>query len=664
MSGIGFALCVAMNTKPVASQTFIRSRHAGSAHRHAILATFLLFLLAELAAAEDVWQAVGPAGGSISQIIPDRGHPGVWYLLESSAAGLYRSTDNGETWKFTKIRNVHNILVHPASSEVFVTVPGNNWNYYALLSSTDLGHTFEMRSPDAPFRIFGHPSNPKVLWGSGVSNLYDLSVSYDGGENWQQFHNLPFRLDKEYDLGGYSGYPTYYELQSVLVSPLDPETVYISTAAVFDQGCGGESISLHLTSKNSGRSWSGTEDYGSHIYDPAFPDRAFFISYDETRILRESGWQRLNRLSFNDLISVPGKPNLLYGIRNGKQWMSRDGGVNWSYVTLGPGGKSLVLKARSTPEGSLIAGTVAGIYIVDDNQRWHQAKKDIREPSTIRDVATAPRSSTVYAVVGNYFLFRSQNSGKTWRNITDNLPLSPNFIYLQVNPGNQKHVFATVNNRMLVSLDAGETWTYVPEKAIRVFFSQDSTLYFSRNRYSHLFKSLDGGITLQELKAEYGSKRTSILDLAVDRFNGTFYVATEHGLYRSNDQGTTAHQIAIDLLPDCPRCLGFSQIVPLTTRGQYLAATEIGLVKTINEGITWQKLSQTTGRIYPVDDFGRHVFMLSGRLLESRDGGRNFEDITRSIDPNLGRYSYVQAITDPGFRPVYAVTDLGMYRLD
>src|SRR4030095_2333453 len=102
--------------------------------------------------------------------------------------------------------------------------------------------------------------------------------------------------------------------------------------------------------------------------------------------------------------------------------------------SLGPGGNASTLQARSAPVGSLIAGTSSGIYIIDADTNWHQVKLGIRETSATSVVAAAHRSSILYAISGENFLFRSTNSGRTWKNITDNLPALIQWIF--VNPQN------------------------------------------------------------------------------------------------------------------------------------------------------------------------------------------------------------------------------------
>src|SRR5262249_31752996 len=197
------------------------------------------------------WNRTGPVAPSISKIIPDRAHPGVWYILASDEGysysyddRLYRSIDNGKTWQYTRINAVLSFLVQSASSDLIVTRPGRDGYKKDLLVSSDFGKTFRLRSGNAPRAVFDDPADPRILWGSGVDNNYDLSVSFDKGAHWQGFSNLPYQFDQSYEIDGELLYPDEYYLCSILVSPFDPNTIYVSTSVDFPVGCGGESLDL------------------------------------------------------------------------------------------------------------------------------------------------------------------------------------------------------------------------------------------------------------------------------------------------------------------------------------------------------------------------------------------------------------------------------------
>jgi hypothetical protein len=555
-------------------------------------------------------------------------------------------------------------MVHSASSELYITVQGNRGNW-VLLSSKDFGNTFDLRTTNSPFYVTDHPTDPQILWGSGVKNLYDLSVSYDRGAHWQQLNNLPFQFGKKYQIGDILIAPDSYYLRSILVSPFDPKTVFVSTLVYFPITCSGEYVPLWLMSKNNGRTWYSSEiSAGWFFYDTAFPERAYFSNYDGVQLLTASGWHPLTKnTEFYKIISVPGQKDHLYATTYLKElWFSRNGGMNWTKARLGPGAPNS-LNARSFPTESFLEGTTAGIYIVDPNRNYHQVINGVREPTSVQNVGTTPHSPKIYLIAGNTFLFRSENSGRTWKNITGNLPVVPNyFTNISVDPKNTDHLFASVDDKLLVSFDSGNSWKHIPQKLNRVYFTpEQSTVYFSKNLSNHLFKSTDGGITFQELPAAYGQLYYSIRDVEIDPFNADIYVGTVNGLYRSEDGGVSAQKI--DLLADAPGYLPVSQIVSLSQSGSFLAVTDSGIIKTKNAGLTWEKLSPNQGTIYVADNAGRHLFLINSRLKESIDGGRNWTDITSSIDPG-SHIAPILSMTDPRYRPLFIATGLGVYRHD
>lgn len=628
--------------------------------------------------AEPDWKRTGPVAGNIEQIVPDRAHPDIWYMVENQDGRLYRSVDNGNSWENTRIVNVKQVLVHSVSSEVFVVSNGKGNNEWNLFSSTDLGQTFQLRSGKGPERIFDHPTDPRILWGSGIGyNGYDLSVSFDRGVHWQIITNLKYKVGNYYTLYGEKLPLDSYYLSSVMVSPLDGKTVFVSIEAAFEEGCGGEYLDMELISTNNGASWSNWDaevPFSRYVADPAFPNRAFALSYDKIRILTGSGWKFLSPRHFETIVSVPGKPEKLVALNDGRQWVSGDGGVNWRSVDIGPAGKARVLAARTDPEGTFLGGgTGSGLYIVDETGGWRPVTDGLRE-AYVNNVVTAPGSTVVFAVTGinsDRFLYRSLNSGQTWKNITDNLATklgSYGYITLVVDPRSGRHIIAIVNGKMNVSFDAGDTWVVTPLNNIQGAFFTDTPgpLYVSQGNHNHLFQSTDGGISVKELPAEIGNKGNTINDVVVDRYNGYVYMATHFGLYLSRDKGASAVQIAADLNPDCTACRSYRQIISLPLRGQYLAVAEDAVFKSVNGGTSWQELTQNSGELHVADNLGQHLYLIYGRLLESTDGGHNWQNVSSTIAPRLGyEYGrYVSGMSDPRVFPIYLSTTIGMYRAD
>lgn len=628
----------------------------------------LLLLLISLPAyaEEPQWIREGPDIGSIVSIVPDRSHPQIWFAIEAPQGRLYRSIDNGKSWQYTNQKYVSQVFVHSVSSEVFIRRRGSSQDSQ-LLSSVDQGRTFRLRADKSPWKIFDHPTNPQILWGAGFhDSRYDLMISLDRGKHWQEFSNLPYKVGKEYDYG----IADYYELADLLVSSFDPQTVYVSMIIGFTFSQDEENYeSFEFVTTNSGKTWKlkQTKVY-TYFYDLAFPDRAFSISYpQQLNILTSQGWNLVAEKSPGNIVSIPGRPNELFGISAYRQYFSRDGGINWNRTAIGPGAGARIVAARTFPEGSLLVGTSgAGLYEIDSKLNSNLLNISFKE-SFISKVATAPHSSIIYVIAGqgDHYLYRSLNSGKTWDNLTDNLPqyvsAAAGPYDLFVDPNNARHVFVGVKDKIAVSFDAGRNWGYLPQIPLRtVFFDPDGqTVYFAKPTHAHLFVSHDGGRTLQELPAQFGEKHNTIYDFAVDKFTGHWYVATNYGLFVSKDHGKSAQQIATDLF-NCISCVPFYQIISLGKAGYLLADTEAGIYKSTNQGKTWQNLTKSKGHLFAVDQKGNHLFRLNQVLSESTDGGITWNDISSAIS-RTPSFFYSTALTDPRYRPLYLSTSIGLF---
>ncbi len=98
----------------------------------------------------------------------------------------------------------------------------------------------------------------------------------------------------------------------------------------------------------------------------------------------------------------------------------------------------------------------------DGGQSWHI----ITNPSNnnrVSEILSDPEdSNVVYAVIANEGVFKSDNMGDSWIEITNNIPLNPQFPYLSglaINPYNNRNLFInSSNNGVFVSYDGGDNW--------------------------------------------------------------------------------------------------------------------------------------------------------------------------------------------------------------
>ncbi len=134
----------------------------------------------------------------------------VYVIVESKEGTLYRSDDRGETF-----RNVSKQDSIVSRGFYYTTVrvnPTNENHIYAvastLFTSVDGGRTF--RSITSRSHIDFHalwidPKNPKRMWHGQDGGI---GVSYDGGESWEAVYNMP--LGQFYQVHADNRQPFYY----------------------------------------------------------------------------------------------------------------------------------------------------------------------------------------------------------------------------------------------------------------------------------------------------------------------------------------------------------------------------------------------------------------------------------------------------------------------
>ena len=347
-------------------------------------------------------------------------------------------TDNGESWLRTPVTSAESVDVDPSTSDVFVIASQLESGKYSLWRSTDHGATFTLQSKSGPKKIVFHPYNPRVILGIGGWSPWSLAISSDQGRNWSPIVTLPYTPGKSYDLGVFK----YYNLEDVLVSPFDGKTVYASGTISFRiDNHHSDHHPVLLTSRNLGKSWA-VEEYAWYTFhhDPTFPNRAFAVHnhhYPAAKMkqLTAEGWRFLSYQAAVQVVAVPGQENQLY-VQGGNQidgsaqhFKSEDAGRTWRKIKLGPADAIRILVARQSPTGSMLGGTYGtGCYLVQADRTFLQVRTGFDE-ATLSNVGMGASSSIIYTIStggGDSFLYRSENGGKSWRDITENLALGKN----------------------------------------------------------------------------------------------------------------------------------------------------------------------------------------------------------------------------------------------
>src|SRR5262249_15324536 len=185
----------------------------------------------------------------------------------------------------------------------------------------------------------------------------------------------------------------------------------------------------------------------------------------------------------------------------------------------------------------------------DGGRTWSQSHFDYYCSFLCEEAITAlaldPSSpSTIYAGIdadydypGFAELFKSTDSGKTWKESDAGLHLWSSVYSIAVDPNDSSRVLAgtsdysNAGNATFLSRDAGLTWRPIPLSASRaiVFDPWNSSVVYAGTDSKGVFRSTNRGEGWSSISS--GLPSLKILSLAIDRARGLLLAGTRDGVY-------------------------------------------------------------------------------------------------------------------------------------
>jgi photosystem II stability/assembly factor-like uncharacterized protein len=298
-----------------------------------------------------------------------------------------------------------------------------------------------------------------------------------------------------------------------------------------------------------------------------------------------------------------------------------------------------------------VAGTTEGLWMSDDGTATWRLATD-RE-LVVNALAVLP-GGTILAGCDGAGVLRSEDGGRTWAGSNDGF--SSRFVSkVAFDPVGRRIVAGILGDRrhggVLVAPQASGPWTdlaigldgrEVLSLAVGetgVIAGTDDGLYLAAGAAWRRLKTVLGGVDLHPRVNDVAEMPGSVL-----------LAATSKGLLRSTDDGATWQRQLLGLATEV-RAIGPSPRTP----GLVLAATALGIFRSTDSGQTWERISKG-----PDDPFVRAIALLPGDdrvafiltpsgLFRSGDGGQGwmrrggglpFSDITGlALDPD-GRTAY------------------------
>ncbi len=408
-------------------------------------------------------------------------------------AEVYKSTDGGTSWKKTHENYIDDLYYSYGYYFGQINADPNNQDKIylggvPLIKSDDGGKTFTSINGDNVHA--DHHSlwiNPAMSGHLINGNDGGINISYDDGANWSK-HNSP-SVGQFYDIhvDNEEPYNVYGGLQDngVWKGPHDAEesSDWHGTGKYpWLRIMGGDGMQTQVDSRNANIVYTGFQ-FGNYF-------RLDLSTKSNTRIqpkhdLGENpyrfNWQSPILLSpHNQDILYFGSNHLHRSLNKGDEWEtispdlthgSKKGNVAYGTLT--------TISESEFAFGLLYVGTDDGRIQLSNNAggSWEDISTNLPQDMWVSRVqASTHKKERVYATLNGYrwddfspYVYRSDDYGKTWVDIGNELPMSPVNAFAE-DPHNQDLLFVGTDNGLYASFDRGASWHLfqngIPEVAI------------------------------------------------------------------------------------------------------------------------------------------------------------------------------------------------------
>jgi photosystem II stability/assembly factor-like uncharacterized protein len=392
-------------------------------------------------------------------------------LLLACQYGVYRSDDGGVVWRptITGLPHPHVRRIAPCRSQpdvLYLTLwspPGVPPWQGGVYKSIDSGQSWSactqglaryVGQPGQPSqmtanydRLVVHPDDPNVVYvgGTGWVNA-TIYKTLDGGRTWTSVVQRGTGGNTE------DGWLTFWgaDVQSLSISPFDPETLYFGTSGKVYKTAdgGGHWQQIYTRILEDGRYQSlglETTCMFDVVVHPTDPQRLYFCYWDIGLLISRDGGQSFLRsvqgispaeyqTECFTITFDPADPEHCWGsfgsFAVGIVAESYDGGATWDMVGTDQGGlpnvPHRVLHAEAG--GRLVAlADGMGVYVSEDGGWTWQPRNGGLPQVNVRDLVVGPgQPAGWWCALGDDMghagaVYRSDDAGLSWRQVSRDL---------------------------------------------------------------------------------------------------------------------------------------------------------------------------------------------------------------------------------------------------
>ncbi|PHS02632.1 MAG: glycosyl hydrolase [Leeuwenhoekiella sp.] len=400
---------------------------------------------------------------------------------EVIGAEVFKTTDGGTTWNRTHEGYIDDFFFSYGYVFAEMTVnPQNPDEFYMvgvpIVKSTDGGKTFSYI--DEPNLHVDHhvvwidPKMPNHLING---NDGGLNMSYDGGKTWSKLNSMPlgqfYAINVDYekpynvygglqDNGTWKG-PSTYEASK----EWEAEGKY-----PYERVGGGDGMQVQIDRRNSDIIYVGSQFGYYNRINLETGDREFIRpSHTVGEEPYRFNWETPILLSsHNQDILYLGGNKLMRSMNQGKDWTA----ISPDLTTGGkkgnvPYGTLTTISESPFQFGLIYTGSDDGLIQVtqDGGGSWDLISETLPQELWISTVlASKHKKSRVYASLNGYryddfkpYVYVSEDFGKTWKDISANLPDSPVNVIIE-DPVKENILYLGTDEASYVSFDSGKSW--------------------------------------------------------------------------------------------------------------------------------------------------------------------------------------------------------------
>lgn len=409
----------------------------------------------------DDWRSNGPPGGDVRSLVVDPSNADRFYFGTLDGQ-MYTSADAGKTWQFLYNFNrprlfVDHIIVDPRDARVLYVAAHRHKESGGFFKSTDGGHhwreSLELRN-EALHSLTQADANPDVLIAGTFNGIFR---SDNAGDTWTQLPTMSV--------------PGLVHVESLAIDPRTANTIYAGTWY------------LPYKSTDGGKTWktikNGIID-DSDIFaidiDPRDPNHIIASACSgiyETRSAGDS-WKKVQGIPSQSrrtraILQHPSIPGLVFAGTTEGFWRSERGGDadSWMVTTSRQLEINSIAVHPSRPQTIYIGTNNYGVMVSYDGGKNFvptNAGYSGRFANVIvadREMPNRVYAATINTTTGGGFLFVSTDNGETWRPSMRSMP--PRLITYSIlqDARDVNTIYLGTNLGVYRSLDRGASWAPV-----------------------------------------------------------------------------------------------------------------------------------------------------------------------------------------------------------